>query len=137
MEKQSPWPSAVQSTAVDQGANGILLGKRDGVLNSSQIFMGIYHLRRQSYEKQYQFSKHWQKKLSKINFPTFNREQTQFQTFWQSFNCVVQSNKRISKIHKLNFLLNVLEGKAHRAVAGLELKELRQYHKNSEETIQK
>ena len=110
-------------TAVGLGANGVSLRDGDGVLNSSQIFDGNLSLGEGNSTRSSTNSANIGVPLPKINLPTFNVEQTQFQTFWQSFDCVVHTNEGISKSHKLNYLLNVLEGKAHQAVAGLELKE--------------
>ena len=110
-EQQSPGPSTVQATAVGLGANGVSLGTGDGVLNSSQIFDGNLSLGGGNSTRSSTNSVNIGVRLPKINLPTFNGEQTQFQTFWQSFDCAVHSNEGISKIHKLNYLLNVLEGK--------------------------
>ena len=123
VEQQSPGPSTVQATAVGLGASGVSLGAGDGALNISQIFDGNLSIGGGNSTRSNTNSANIGVRLPKINLPTFNGEQTQFQTFWQSFDCAVHSNEGISKIHKLNYLLNVLEGKAHRAVAGLELKE--------------
>ena len=123
VEQQSPGPSTAQVTAVGLGANGISLRAGDGVLNSSQIFDGNLSLGGGTSKRSSTNSVNIGVPLPKINLPTFNGEQTQFQTFWQSFDCAVHTNEGISTIHKLNYQLNVQEGKAHQAVAGLELKE--------------
>ena len=117
VEQQSPGPSTVQATAVGLGASGVSLGAGDGALNISQIFDGNLSIGGGNSTRSNTNSANIGVRLPKINLPTFNGEQTQFQTFWQSLDCAVHSNEGISKIHKLNYLLNVLEGKAHRAVA--------------------
>jgi len=122
VEQQSPGPSTVQATAVGLGANGVLLWAGDGALNISQIFDGSLSIGGGNSTRSNTNSANIGVRLPKINLPTFNGEQTQFQTFWQSLDCAVHSNEDISKLHKLNYLLNALEGKAHRAVAGLQLK---------------
>ena len=62
-------------------------------------------------------------RLPKIELPKFKGDITQFNSFWQAFNCAVHSNDTLSDIHKLNYLMNLLEGPAHRVVAGFDLTE--------------
>ena len=59
----------------------------------------------------------------RIELPKFNGDITKFNTFWQAFNCAVHSNDTIAEVDKFNYLMNLLEGPAHRVVAGLELTE--------------
>ena len=59
--------------------------------------------------------------LPKLNFPQYNGDITRFTSFWQSFESAIHCNDTISSINKLNFLVNLLEGPAHGAIAGLEL----------------
>jgi len=114
--------TAVQATAGGLVASVVLLRAGDGVLISVKIFEGNLSLGGGNSTRSSTNSANIGVQLPKINLPTFNGEQTQFQTFWQSLDCAVHSNEDISKLHKLNYLLNALEGKAHRAVAGLQLK---------------
>ena len=62
-------------------------------------------------------------RLPKLELLKFNGEITQFNAFWQSFECAIHSNENLSGIHKLNYLVNLLEGPAYRVVAGLSLTE--------------
>ncbi|XP_065068368.1 uncharacterized protein LOC135693738 [Rhopilema esculentum] len=72
-------------------------------------------------------------RLPKIELPKVNGDITQFNSFWQAFNCAVHSNDTIPEVHKLNYLMNLLEGPAHRVVAGLELTE--ENYQNAIETL--
>ena len=72
-------------------------------------------------------------RLPKIELPKFNGDITRFNSFWQAFNCAVHSNDSISEVHKLNYLMNLLEGPAHRVIAGLELTE--ENYQNTIETL--
>ncbi len=60
-------------------------------------------------------------KLPKITLPKFNGNITKFQAFWQTFQCSIDENESLSDIHKLNYLVNSLEGPAYKAHEGLEL----------------
>ena len=62
-------------------------------------------------------------RLPKLDLLKFNGDITQFYAFWQSFECAIHSDKSLSGIHKLNYLVNLLEGPAYRVVAGLSLME--------------
>eukprot|EP00794_Sanderia_malayensis_P008684 gene8684-9619_t len=72
-------------------------------------------------------------RLPKIELPRFNGDIIQFNSFWQAFDCAVHSNDTISEVHKLNYLMNLLEGPAHRVVAGIELTE--ENYQNAIETL--
>ena len=48
---------------------------------------------------------------------------TRFQQFWQSLCCSVDDQHDISNIHKLNYLINSLEGQAYKPLEGLEIGE--------------
>ena len=52
-----------------------------------------------------------------------NGDITEFNSFWQAFNCAIHSNEGVPDVHKLNYLMNLLEGPAHRVIAGLLLTE--------------
>ena len=62
-------------------------------------------------------------RLPKLSLVKFNGNITKFQSFWQSFNVAVHENDNLSGIHKLNYLINSLEGPAYKAVEGLEIRE--------------
>ena len=62
-------------------------------------------------------------RLPKISLPRFKGDVTKFQHFWQSFRCAVDENQSLSDIHKLNYLVNSLEGQAYKALEGLEIRE--------------
>ncbi|XP_065058025.1 uncharacterized protein LOC135685860 [Rhopilema esculentum] len=67
-------------------------------------------------------------RLPKINLPKFGGDITEFNAFWQSFGCAVHANENISAVHKLNYLMNLLEGPAYRVVAGLDITEENYHH---------
>ena len=122
MDNQGQGPSTVHDTTIDQRENGVSFEAGEGVTNTSQISDGnLLDTSIPGISNRSIISTRGVR-LPKINLPTFNGEQTQFQSFWQSFDCAVHSNEGISKVHKLNYLINALEGKAHRAIAGLQLK---------------
>ena len=56
----------------------------------------------------------WQPWLPKISLPRFNGDVTKFQHFWQSFRCAIDENQCLSNVHKLNYLVNSLEGQVIR-----------------------
>ena len=124
--QQSPGLSTVQATGVGLGATGVPQGTGAGGFGVSHEFTGgqlqSSPIQNRSLNRS-NISTSTGIRLPKINLPTFNGELTQFNSFWQSFECAVHNNESISNIHKLNYLLNVLEGNAHRAVAGLQLSE--------------
>ncbi len=60
-------------------------------------------------------------RLPKLNLVKFNGDVTRFQAFWQSFSCSVDQNEELSDIHKLNYLLNSLEGAAYKALQALDI----------------
>ena len=62
-------------------------------------------------------------RLPKITLPRFKGDVTKFQHFWQSFRCAVHENQCLSDVHKLNYLVNSLEGQAYKALEGLEIRE--------------
>jgi len=62
-------------------------------------------------------------RLPKISLPRFKGDVTKFQHFWQSFRCAVHENQCLSDVHKLNYLVNSLEGQAYKALEGLEIRE--------------
>ena len=52
-------------------------------------------------------------RLPKINLPKFGGDITEFNAFWQSFKCAVHTNENITGVHKMNYLMNLLEGPAY------------------------
>jgi len=62
-------------------------------------------------------------RLPKISLPRFKGDVTKFQHFWQSFRCAVHENQCPSDVHKLNYLVNSLEGQAYKALEGLKIRE--------------
>ena len=66
-------------------------------------------------------SQHVGIRLPKINLPKFGGDITEFNAFWQSFECAIHANENITGVHKLNDLMNLLEGPAHRVVKGLDI----------------
>ena len=60
-------------------------------------------------------------RLRKLDLPKVNGDITQFNSFWQAFDCAIHSNDNLPDIHKLNYLMTLLEGPAHRVIAGLQL----------------
>ena len=60
-------------------------------------------------------------RLPKISLPRFNGDITNFQHFWQSFCCAVDESEDLSNVHKLNYLVNSLEGQAYKALEGLKI----------------
>ena len=61
-------------------------------------------------------------KLPKITLQRFDGNVMKFQPFWQAFESAVHNNPTVSDVNKLNYLLSLLEGKAYRAVEGLDLR---------------
>ena len=59
--------------------------------------------------------------LPKISLPRFNGDITKFQQFWQSVCCAVDESKDLSNVHKLNYLVNWLEGQAYKSLEGLQI----------------
>ncbi|MCP3659751.1 MAG: DUF1759 domain-containing protein, partial [Bacteroidetes bacterium] len=72
-------------------------------------------------------------RLPKLNLPRYNGDVTRYTSFWQSFESSIHNNDTISPVNKLNYLVNLLEGPAHRALAGLELTE--ENYQNAIETL--
>ena len=60
-------------------------------------------------------------RLPKISLPRFHGDITKFQHFWQTFCCAVGESEDLSNVHKLNYLVNSLEGQAYKALEGLEI----------------
>ena len=76
-----------------------------------------------------------QVRLPKINLPRFNGDITRFQSFWQSFKCSIDENETISDVHKMNYLMSLLEGPAYKALQGFEVTD--ENYNHAKETLQK
>ena len=76
-----------------------------------------------------------QVRLPKINLPRFNGDVTRFQSFWQSFKCSIDENESISDVHKMNYLMSLLEGPAYKALQGFEVTDGNYSH--AKETLEK
>lgn len=60
-------------------------------------------------------------KLPKIDIISFNGDKTNWNAFWDSFECTIDKNKRLSKIKKFNYLKIKLFGDAKYVVSSLSL----------------
>ena len=76
-----------------------------------------------------------QVRLPKINLPIFNGDITRFQSFWQSFKCSIHEKETISEVHKMNYLMSLLEGPAYKALQGFEVTD--ENYDHAKETLQK
>jgi len=64
-----------------------------------------------------------QVRLPKIHLPKSNGDITRFQSFWQSFKCFIDENETISDVHKMSYMMSLLEGPAYKALQGFEMTE--------------
>ena len=76
-----------------------------------------------------------QVRLPKSNLPRFNGDITRCQSFWQSFKCSIDKNETISEVHKMNYLMSLLEGPADQALQGFEVTD--ENYDDAKETLQK
>ena len=76
-----------------------------------------------------------QVRLPKINLPIFNGDTTRFQSFWQSFKWSIDENTTISEVHKMNYLMSLLEGPAYKALQGFDVTD--ENYDHAKETLQK
>ena len=53
--------------------------------------------------------------------PRFNGDVTRLQSFWQSFKCAIDQNESIPDVHKMNYLMGLLQGPAYKALQGFEV----------------
>ena len=58
-------------------------------------------------------------RLPEITLPRFNGDVTRFYSFLQSFESSIDKNESLAPVEKFNYLVNVLEGEAFRAIQGL------------------
>ncbi|KAK3748158.1 hypothetical protein QZH41_006187 [Actinostola sp. cb2023] len=59
--------------------------------------------------------------LPKISIKSFNGDQLEWLTFWDSFSAAIDENIELNDVEKMNYLLGMLKGEAARAIAGLPL----------------
>ena len=62
-------------------------------------------------------------RLPKIELKHFTGDPIKFQGFWDTFKTTIHENKSVPAVNKMTYLLGLLEGPAHDAVAGLTLSE--------------
>ena len=60
-------------------------------------------------------------RLPKLPFPTFDAQPIQWQSFWDAFTAVVDSNPGLSPGQKLNNLRTQIQGDAARVIGGFQL----------------
>ncbi|KAL1447893.1 hypothetical protein WDU94_012401 [Cyamophila willieti] len=61
--------------------------------------------------------------LPKINLKFFSGNLTDFQEFWDSFNCLIHSRHDLSNVQKLTYLKSVLAGKPAKLLSSVRLTE--------------
>ena len=83
-------------------------------------------------------------KLPKIDIMSFSGNKLKWTEFWDSFECAIHKNKKLSNIEKFNYLRSKVNGDAQRAISGLSLSNenyiiavdiLRERFDNSQEVI--
>ena len=60
-------------------------------------------------------------KLPKIDITTFTGNKLRWTEFWDSFECAIHNNKKLSNIEKFNYLNSKVGGEAKSAILGLAL----------------
>nr|XP_047129387.1 uncharacterized protein LOC124809364 [Hydra vulgaris] len=60
-------------------------------------------------------------KLPPLKLSTFTGKPEEWQTFYENFECAIHNNNDLSPIQKLNYLRNLLDGKALKTISGLAL----------------
>ena len=60
-------------------------------------------------------------KLSKIDIAAFSGNKLKWTEFWDSFECAIHKNKKLSNIEKFNYLRSQVNSDAQRAISGLSL----------------
>ncbi len=58
-------------------------------------------------------------RLPRNDIISFSGDKTKWIEFWDSFQCAVHENKKISKVEKFNYLRSKLVGEARSAIAGI------------------
>ena len=62
-------------------------------------------------------------RLPKLQLPKFSGEYTEWQTFWDKFRAVIDSNNSIPTVNKFTYLQSLLQGEAAATISGLSLTE--------------
>ena len=62
-------------------------------------------------------------RLPKLELPKFSGEYTEWQTFWDKFRAVIDSNNSIPIVNKFTYLQSLLQGEAAATISGLSLTE--------------
>ena len=60
-------------------------------------------------------------KLPYLDMMTFSGDKLRWTEFWDSFECAIHHNKKISDIEKFNYLKGKVSGEAKSAILGLTL----------------
>lgn len=60
-------------------------------------------------------------KLPKIDIVSYSGDRLKWNEFWDSFECTIHKNSRLSNIAKFSYLISKLSGEAARVVSGLAL----------------
>lgn len=60
-------------------------------------------------------------KLPKIDIVLYSGDRLKWSEFWDSFECTIHNNSRLSNIEKFSYLMSKLSGEAARVVSGLAL----------------
>ena len=60
-------------------------------------------------------------KLPKLDMVTFSGDKLKWTEFWDSFECAIHQNKKLSDIEKFNYLKSKVTGEAKSAILGLSL----------------
>ena len=76
-----------------------------------------------------------QVRLPKINLPSFNGDITRFQSFRQSFKFPIDEHETISNIHKMKYLMSLVEGPVCKALQGFDVTD--ESYDHEKETLQK
>ena len=60
-------------------------------------------------------------KLPKIDIVSFAGDKLKWAEFWDSFECAIHNNKKLSNIERFNYLKGKVSGEAQRSIAGLSM----------------
>ena len=60
-------------------------------------------------------------KLPKLEMIQFDGDKIKWTKFWDTFDCAVHSNKKLSDVEKLTYLMSKLTGEAKKTISGLAL----------------
>ena len=59
--------------------------------------------------------------LPKIDKVSFSGDKLKWAEFWDSFECAIHNNKKLSNIERFNYLKGKVNGEAQRSIAGLSM----------------